>query len=257
MIASVQTVRFSPANSKLRKLYFNRRLSRWLTGGRKIYSFDLLSGWTCPGALECKSHVVETPQGKRIVDGPETLIRCFSASQEALFPDVYNLRKANFEAIRGKTTEEILYLLRDAFPHNAGIVRIHVAGDFFSTTYFHAWVALAKENPSVLFYCYTKSLRIVKDNAHWIPANFVLTLSEGGRYDHLIRDLPQFRTARVVLSNSEARRLRLPVDTDDSHAAVPGGRSFALVVHGPQPAGSEASKAYERIRRRKILATAR
>jgi hypothetical protein len=257
MIASVPSVRFSPANTKLKKLYLSRRLARWLSGGRKIYSFDLLSGWTCPGALECKSHVVETPHGRRIVDGLGTLIRCFSASQEALFPDVYNLRKKNFEAVRGKTTDEILYLLRDALPHNAGVVRMHVAGDFFSTEYFHAWVALAKENPGALFYAYTKSLRIVANNAVWIPPNLVLTLSEGGRYDNLISELPQFKTARVVLSAAEARRLRLPVDTDDSHAAVPSGRSFALVVHGPQPAGSEASRAYEKIRRRKILATSR
>jgi hypothetical protein len=257
MIASVQTVRFSPANTKLKKLYLNRRLARWLAGGRKIYSFDLLSGWTCPGARECKSHVIETSEGKRIVDGPDTRFRCFSASREVIFAEVYNLRKANFEAVRGKSTEEILYLLRDAFPQNSGIVRIHVAGDFFSTEYFHAWMALAKEHPNVLFYAYTKSLRIVANNAVWIPPNMVLTLSEGGRYDHLIRDLPQFRTARVVLSNSESRRLRLPIDTDDSHAAVPGGRSFALVIHGSQPAGSAASKAYELIRRRKYLATAR
>jgi hypothetical protein len=257
MIASVPSVRFSPANTKLKKLYLNRRLAKWLAGGRKVYSFDLLSGWTCPGAQDCKSHVVDTERGKRIVDGPDTRFRCFSASQEALFPDVYNLRSSNFAAVRGKTSEEILYLLRDALPHNAGIVRIHVAGDFFSTAYFQAWLSLAKENPSVLFYGYTKSLRIVKDNVHWLPPNVSLTLSVGGRYDDLIRDLPQFRTATVVLSTAEARRLRIPVDTDDSHAAVPGGRSFALVIHGPQPAGSEASKAYERIRRRKILATSR
>jgi excisionase family DNA binding protein len=37
---------------------------------------------------------------RRIQDGPNTEFRCFSASQEVVYTNVYNLRKGNFDAIR-------------------------------------------------------------------------------------------------------------------------------------------------------------
>jgi hypothetical protein len=39
----------------------------------------------------------------------------------------------------------------------------------------------------------------------------------------------------------------LDIDHDDSHAALPGP-SFALLIHGIQPAGSEAGKAVRALR---------
>ena len=82
----------------------------------------------------------------------------------------------------------------------------------------------------------------------WFPIlhNFVLTASYGGRYDYLIDDNTfNFRSAKVVFSEAEAEELGLEIDHDDSHAARPDLRnqSFALLIHGVQPKGSEAAKA--------------
>ena len=51
-------IKFSAANTKLKKLYKVAALAKWLAGGKKIYSFDLLSGHSCPFADRCLSKAI-------------------------------------------------------------------------------------------------------------------------------------------------------------------------------------------------------
>src|SRR5262249_8135618 len=74
-----------------------------------------------------------------------------------------------------------------------------------------------------------------------IPDNLILTASYGGTHDHLI-DAHNLRSARVVFSVQEAAALGLEIDHDDSHAMT-AGPSFALLIHGSQPRGTNASPA--------------
>ena len=127
------------------------------------------------------------------------------------------------------------------------IVRLHVGGDFFSLNYFDAWLYVVMERPDLLVYGYTKSLHF------WIkrlplPPNFVLTASYGGKWDHLIAQ-HGLRFAKVVLTEAEAASLGLELDHDDSHA-MRNGPSFALLIHGPQKAGTPAAKAVAQQRAR-------
>ena len=242
-IGSEAILRFSKANTKLQKL-------EKALGGR-VYSFDMLSGHTCPYARECHSSAVETDDGVRIKDGKNTLFRCFSASQEVTFPAVYASRKRNTEAILPAAADSVdraADMLLDALPKDADIIRIHVAGDFKLRNYFEAWKKVAVAEPKRIFYAYTKSLPFWVRSAEGYAAdgivgidNFRLTASRGGEKDSLI-DSSGLREARVVFSEAEADRLGLPIDSDDSHAAEKGG-SFALLIHGAQPKGSEAGKA--------------
>ena len=137
-------------------------------------------------------------------------------------------------------------MINQSLPTNTGIVRIHVAGDLFSQQYMEAWYSVAVANPDKLFYAYTKSLRFWVGAITELPIleNFVLTASYGGRYDYMI-DQFHLRSAKVVFSEAEAAELGLAIDHDDSHAARPDLRnqSFALLIHGVQPKGSEAAKA--------------
>jgi hypothetical protein len=55
------------------------------------------------------------------------------------------------------------------------------------------------------------------------------------------------RSARVVFSEDAAKKWELEIDHDDSHA-MKHGNDFALLIHGTQPAGTEASKAWTRIK---------
>jgi len=207
--------------------------------GKEVYTFSLPSGFSCPHAKDCLSKA--NRETGKITDGKATQFRCFSASQESMFPPVRKQRWANFEALKGLTWERMVSLIELSLPVKANIVRIHVGGDFFSDTYFYAWLTVAKRNPDVLFYAYTKSLTFWVKHRTEIPDNFVLTASRGGRLDPLIEQYG-LREAVVVFSEAEAEAKGLPIDHDDSNAMKPGG-SFALLIHGVQPAGSKAASA--------------
>ena len=246
---------FSPANSKLKRLYKVRQLRKWFLNkkgllNKKVYSFDILSGHTCPYAHDCQSRAVETENGRRIQDGKNTVFRCFSASQEVIFTGVYNKRKANYEALKGKHAKEITQIIQANLPEDAGIVRIHVGGDFFNQHYFDAWVAIAINNPKVLFYAYTKSLPFWVNRISMIPGNFILTASRGGRKDYMIEQY-NLRSVQVVMHPSETE---LEIDHDDSHAARPDcvNQDFALLIHGIQPKG-KASAAITRLKKEQIV----
>jgi hypothetical protein len=247
-------LKFSLANAKIEALKQVDELQPYLTDKRKVYSLDLLSGYSCPYAKACLSKAVVQSDGRRkIKDGKDTEFRCFSASQEVQYTNVYNLRKHNFDTIRNADHMDLM--LMDNLPEDAGIVRLHVAGDFFSPEYMWAWWLTASENPNTLFYAYTKSLRYWLDVVEQMPIldNLILTASYGGRDDHLI-DECGLRSTKVVFSEAEAEELGLEIDHDDSHAARPSLRNqdFALLIHGTQPKGTEAAEALKALRRNKV-----
>ena len=248
-------VKFSKANAKIEALTQVKSLQKYLEG-KKVYSFDLLSGYSCPFAKECLSKAVEDSEGKRTIkDGPDTEFRCFSASQEVQYTNLYNLRKNNLDNLRGLDTLELVKEILAAMPKDLGVCRIHVAGDFFNEKYFLAWLAIAQLFPTKLFYAYTKSLKYWVNNRELVDSlpNFILTASYGGRDDAMIAE-HSLRASKVVFSESEAESLGLTIDHDDSHAADPElkNQDFALLIHGTQPKGSEASEALQLLRKNKV-----
>jgi hypothetical protein len=138
-------------------------------------------------------------------------------------------------------------LILESLSEYAGRVRVHVAGDFFSQDYFDSWMEVARQRPFTRFYAYTKALPFWVRRLAEVPDNYVLTASYGGTHDHLIED-HQLRFARVVFTEQEASDLGLEIDHDDSRAMEPGP-SFALLIHGSQPAGTAASKAVTELKR--------
>ena len=243
-------LKYSAANAKTEALKQVDELKPFLDGKRKIYSLDLLSGYSCPFAKACLSKAVDGQNHKRhIVDGPENEFRCFSASQEVQYTNVYNSRKHNFDALRGLHLNDMIHELNQSMPDNLGICRIHVAGDFFSPDYMFAWINMAMMHSDRLFYAYTKSL------SYWLKYqeytdkvdNFVLTASYGGRNDNMIAE-HNLRSAKVVFSESEAGDL--DIDHDDSHAARPSlkNQDFALLIHGTQPKGTTAAEALKALK---------
>lgn len=246
-------LKFSVANAKIRKLAKVRSLAPYLRDGKKVYSFDLLSGHNCPFAKDCLSKVVMDDGSRRIQDGKDIKFRCFSAMQEVLYPRVYEARKHNSDTIRELCkilgAADLGKLISASLPSNLGILRFHVGGDFFCQTYFDAAIEVARLNPNRLFYAYTKSLLYWTRRINDIPDNFVLTASRGGRQDALI-DVYNLREAIVVFSQYQARKQKLPIDYSDHMAARPDKRNknFALLLHAQQPAQSAAAKAWQRIR---------
>lgn len=229
-------LKFSRGNAKLDKL------EKKIKG--QVWTFSLLSGHSCPYAKDCRSQVNELPSGKlKVEDGPHTQFRCFSASQEAFYKNVYTSRKSNMVLVElaAKSVDDAAKLIVSMIPKKCKAVRIHVGGDFKTQAYFDAWLAAARLAPSIVFYAYTKSLPFWVKRLGEIPVNFVLTASYGGYKDELIAKY-DLRYSQVVFSKYEAKKLGLPIDHDDSHAYRPVG-NFALLVHGVQPKGSEAREA--------------
>lgn len=243
-------LKFSAANAKTARLNTIPELQKYLTN-RKVYSLDLLSGWTCPAAKDCLAKVYVENGRRWLQDGPHTQFRCFSASQEVAYPNVYNARKFNTELIKGmRNYHRIAELILDSLPKNAGIVRFHVAGDFFKLSYLRGAILAAETRPDILFYGYTKMIKFLEQvdmgnpSCGVIRSNFLITASYGGKYDHMI-PVMGIRTAKVVFWEAEAGKL--PIDHDDSHAATKGG-NFALLLHGVQPKGSIAATALKELK---------
>ena len=218
---------------------------------KKTLIFDINAGITCPKANECLAYVVMNAKGKtELKEGKDSIFRCYAASQENQYPNVYKARKYNLDLIKKtlnskngfyKTYELINASIHKHITKNIDKVRIHSSGDFFSGEYLRAWFAVARLNPQLRFYCYSKSLHLFGSNIS-IPENFFLTASMGGKEDKLIHQGFFKRYAIVVNSEAEAIKKGIEhigkpyeIDKDDSHCFQPD--PFALLIHGTQKKG--------------------
>jgi hypothetical protein len=241
------TVKFQPANAKLKRL--RELLAKEYGRNPNIYGFSLPAGYSCPFALDCLSKA-DRITGK-LSDGPDMKFRCFQASLEALYPSMRDANWRNFEALRScESVEEMADMLQNAIPKNADIIRFGIDGDMFNQRMFDAVLSIARMNPNIRFNAYTKSLIYWVNRLGEIPANLNLNASRGGRLDHLIEEY-SLKSATVVFHPSEAEALGLEIDHDESHA-LNGSDSFALLIHGQQAKGSEASKAIKTLKAENI-----
>jgi hypothetical protein len=241
----MNALKFSTGNAKL-----NKRLI-----------FSLPAGYTCPSAGVCKTMADRTTGIIRDLpqeNGPSWQdYRCFAAMAETR-PNVRDSRWYNWDLIR-----EVLYsvedpqekinvltqLIHDSIQSSqpvrepCDLVRVHESGDFFSDLYFKSWLQVARNNPKLKFYAFTKSLGMWYDSRDVIPSNFYLTASVGGTLDYLLHRYPEvfYRVAYVVYTEEQAEQMGLEIDHDDSHCL--GSKSFALLVHNIQRKGSAAAKA--------------
>ena len=209
-----------------------------------IATFSLPAGHSCPFAKECHSKA-DKFTGK-IIDGAHCRFRCFAATQESYLTQLRIARWKNFEAVRSLNQDQTTRLIEASLPAYTSHVRVHVSGDFFSERYFLSWLQVAKRNPAVTFYGYTKATPFLTEFKRRLPTNFRFTASRGGTCDHLI-DEHKLKSAEVVFSIDDAKRKGLEIDHDDSHA-ITGKASFALLLHSTQPAGSLAAEAWKIIK---------
>lgn len=212
--------------------------------GKTTAIFNLPAGHTCPAAKLCLSLV---SKAGKLSDGPHTQFRCYATTSEAMFPNIRKSRWHNFNTLQGKSVAEMAEVINASLPRkNVSLVRVHSSGDFFNQDYFDAWLLVARRNPSLTFYAYTKMLPLWVRRLNAIPSNFKLVASLGGKFDSLI-EKHSLRHVRVVFTEAEAEKLGLPIDHDDTHA-WDSDASFALLLHGTQPAHSEAAKAWQHIK---------
>lgn len=203
---------------------------------KDIATFSLPCGWSCPFAKACKTKVGRN--GRLLEKGHE--IRCYAATQELLFKYTRQARWSNFDRLRrAKTVKGMADLIHGSLP-NKPIIRVGAAGDFFSQSYFDAWIDVAKRNPEKIFYAYTKSIVYWLRRMDDVPSNFRLLASKGGKDDALI-EKHGLRHAKVIFDLSETGDYKLSHDDRDAYE---GKENLAFTVHGQQPANTPASRAW-------------
>ena len=226
--------------------------------------FSLPAGYTCPFATVCKNFPAKwegpikggkwkkpASWDKNIKPGPQAEIMCYAARAQGQYPGANVQAFKNLDLLKKmKTKEKMANLIVKSMEYhglyNTDILRIHEAGDFFSQEYFDAWVEVTKRMPQTLFYAYTVSLPYWMSRKSQLPKNFKIIASMDKNNEELILK-NGLRYSKVVNSAEEAQELGLSIDVDDS-LAWSSDDSFALVIHGSQPKGSEAAEALKQNR---------
>lgn len=107
--------------------------------GANVWHFALPAGTSCPGASDYCA------------------LKCYAKHGNYRFASVRERYLANWEAAQDLDTfVEMMAAELSQLPTGA-VVRIHTSGDFFSVPYVTAWHQIARLNPHLRFYAYTRS----------------------------------------------------------------------------------------------------
>lgn len=215
--------------------------------------FSLPAGYTCPFATACKTFAAKAGRkfkdGKSTMKGKQNKFKCYAAREQGQYPSLNKKVFTNLSllmtAAKNDGVEGMAQLIIESIEYhklqNSKIFRIHESGDFFSANYFKAWIMVANHFPGTTFYTHTTSLEYWIANKGSMPKNMNLVASMDDDNQELI-ERNGLRYAKVVYSVEEAQKLRLKIDYDDRLACC-SPDSFAILIHGQQDAGSDASKA--------------
>jgi len=194
---AIKTVYLSSPNAKLQK------------SSAIIYSFGLPAISTCPNAGACKEG-------------------CYGTRGHYLFKNVREHRERNYSLSMSNEFErvicsEVQYL--DGVYRNL-MIRIHDTGDFYSKEYANKWIEIAKANPEVIFYAYTKMIKMFRELV--LPENFRIIQSFGGKEDkHIERN----RAHAIVIPNEEELPAGYTIANDDDTTFMSTNK-IAIVYHG-------------------------
>jgi hypothetical protein len=155
----------------------------------RIFNFSIPAGndkksgkITCPFAGSCLKLCYAKRGMYRFGNVERALTKRYEASKEDNFVQTI--------------TDELAKVKKDKQTY----VRIHDSGDFYSPSYFAKWLEIARLNPSVRFYAYTKSHSFIRGID--LPENFDLIFSLGSKNDELI-DQETERHSKIFYSSEE------------------------------------------------------
>lgn len=234
--------------------------------------FSLPAAYTCPFATRCKNFPAKwdpeadngrggkgafrrfASTGKTISQTKKTEFQCYAARAQSQYPapnmnafrnlDLLNLanKSGGVKAMTDLIVDSMNYYEKEK-KFRFDILRVHEAGDFFTSDYMKAWFEAARRKPKTLFYAYTTSVPFWVENMKEKPVNFKLIASMDNENVDLINQ-HGLRFSRVVGSEEEAKELGLPIDVDD-RIAWDEDRNFALMIHGPQHKDTPMAKALQ------------
>lgn len=200
-----KTTMLTNNNSKLKKSSIKHNA--------KIYAFDIpayktaTGKITCPFAQDCvkycyaqKGAYVWTPAKKKHNQN-------YINTQNANFVDMIQ------EEINRK--RKITH------------IRVHSSGDYYSPKYLNKWLTIAKNNPNIIFYSYTKSIPLV--NKIDKPSNYIFIYSEGSKVDYLINK--NDRHAKIFNNQKELLEKGYINASDDDLMAITDNKKVGLIFH--------------------------
>ena len=142
----------------------------------RLFEFNLPAVSTCPFADTCKEI-------------------CYADKGTFKYPVVQAKYHSNYELTKDKDLF-IKVVQNEIIKKRIEYVRIHSSGDFYNLKYLKSWLEIARNNPNIIFYGYTKSVPLFKKVD--LPQNFIFCFSTGGKADHLIKDTDK----KAVIFNS-------------------------------------------------------
>jgi len=142
----------------------------------RLFEFNLPAVSSCPFADACKEF-------------------CYADKGTFKYPVVQAKYHSNYELTKNKDLF-IKVVQSEIIKKRIEYVRIHSSGDFYNLKYLKAWLEIARSNPKVIFYGYTKSVPLFQNVD--LPQNFIFCFSTGGKADHLIKDTDK----KAVIFNS-------------------------------------------------------
>ena len=227
-------------------------------------AFSLPSGFMCGKvAKECLTYA--HPKTGKISRGKDAEFYCFSAISESYSGNARRARWHNWQLLEklwsyaGTDYIDIANLIIESLPERVSLIRVHVGGEYpgnaFGREYMRAWFHVARVT-GIHVYSYTKNVETFMDVRHEKPDNFNMTISVGGMRDDLIFR-HGLKHARVIY-HPEQNPDGWIIDHTDINAVFtyatesnPSG-SFSLLLHGTQPAKSEAGAAIKRMKTENI-----
>ena len=128
-----------------------------------------------------------------------------------------------------KTNDFIPLMNEEIKKKKATHIRIHDSGDFYSIAYLNKWVQIAKDNTSVIFYAYTKSIKFFIDGLK-LPKNLKIIFSEGSKTDNLI-NTAKHRHARIFKSKELLNAAGYIDASSNDLKAITSNKRVGLVYH--------------------------
>lgn len=177
-------------------------------------------GWTLP------AHWVTMDDGSKVNTCPNAGICaafCYAKTGTFKFSNVLKAHREKLDLVMNHRDKWISMMNEELNkPKYIGkYIRIHDAGDFYSIDYAVDWLNIAKINPEVNFYAYTKEVDMFKTKlAQLIPTNFILIYSFGGKQDKMI-DRDKDRHSDVFYDYNEMIKAGYnDIGNDDKQAAI-------------------------------------
>ena len=186
-----------------------------LENNTKIFNFSIPAYKTKAGKITC-------PFAK------ECIKYCYAQKGNyTRFPMIQQLMEKKYEL--SKTENFINLMNKEIKKKKAKYIRIHESGDFYSVKYLNKWIQIAKDNKSVIFYAYTKSIKFFI-NGLKLPKNLKIIFSEGSKTDNLI-NVNKHRHARIFKNITTLLNAGYIDASNNDLLAITDNKKVGLIYH--------------------------